>query len=293
MNINSEALLLAIIPLIGWGLGDVFGIFSSRKIGSYLTTFYQFLFGILLSLFVLPFVWSDIQNITAQLLAVNILVGTLYVLANFFVNEGFKQSSAPVVGIIIQSFPAIVLMLSALIFKDPLTFRQVVWIIIVFVGVFLCSVDIKQVIKSKIKFDLGIKYALVATTIFSIYFTFFRVFSNQYGWFLPNFVSFLTLPIALYLARKIIKEKSKIKFVNNKLVLGALVLSSLLIRSGDIALNLGISKDFASIVSPIAGAAPLIFVIASSLVFKDKITKQQTFGIILSLVGILGLSFLV
>ena len=293
MNTNSEALLLAVIPLIGWGLGDVFGVFSSRKIGSYLTTFYQFLFGILLSFFVLPYVWNDISNITASLLAINILIGTMYVLANFFVNEGFKQSSAPVVGIIIQSFPAIVLLLSALIFKDALSVRQIIWVILVFLGVFLCSVDIKKLIKSKIKFDLGIKYALIATTIFSIYFTFFRIFSNQYGWFLPNFISFLTLPLALILAKKIIKEKSKIKPLNNKIIIGALVLSSVLIRSGDIALNLGISKGFASIVSPIAGSAPLVFVIASALVFKDKISKQQIVGLIVSLSGILGLSFFV
>lgn len=293
MNTNSEALLLAVIPLIGWGLGDVFGIFSSRKIGSYLTTFYQFLFGILLSFFVLPYVWNDISNITASLLAINILIGTMYVLANFFVNEGFKQSSAPVIGIIIQSFPAIVLLLSALIFKDALSVRQIIWVILVFLGVFLCSVDIKKLIKSKIKFDLGIKYALIATTIFSIYFTFFRIFSNQYGWFLPNFISFLTLPLALILAKKIIKEKSKIKPLNNKIIIGALVLSSVLIRSGDIALNLGISKGFASIVSPIAGSSPLVFVIASALVFKDKISKQQIVGLIVSLSGILGLSFFV
>ncbi len=293
MNTNSEALLLAVIPLIGWGLGDVFGIFSSRKIGSYLTTFYQFLFGILLSFFVLPYVWNDISNITASLLAINILIGTMYVLANFFVNEGFKQSSAPVIGIIIQSFPAIVLLLSALIFKDALSVRQIIWVILVFLGVFLCSVDIKKLIKSKIKFDLGIKYALIATTIFSIYFTFFRIFSNQYGWFLPNFISFLTLPLALILAKKIIKEKSKIKPLNNKIIIGALVLSSVLIRSGDIALNLGISKGFASIVSPITGSSPLVFVIASALVFKDKISKQQIVGLIVSLSGILGLSFFV
>jgi drug/metabolite transporter (DMT)-like permease len=289
---NTEALILAIIPLIGWGLGDVFGIFSSRKIGSYLTTFYQFLFGIEISLLVLPFVWGDFSKITLPLLLGNLAIGTLYVLANFFVNEGFKQSSASVVGIIIQSFPAVVLVLSALIFKDPLATSQVFWVIIVFTGIFLCSVDLKELFSTKLKFDLGIKYALTASIIFSIYFTFFRLFSNQYGWFLPNFISFLTLPVALYFAKIIIKEKSKIKIIKNKLILGTLILSSLLIRSGDIALNLGLSKGYASIVSPLAGAAPLVFIIASSIVFKDKISKQQKLGIIVSLVGILGLSFI-
>ena len=288
-----EQLLLALIPLFGWGTGDIFGVYASRKIGSYLTTFYQFLFGILLSTIVLPFVWQDMSNVRLPFLLLNILVGTLYVLANFFVNEGFKQASAPVVGIIIQSFPAIVLILSTLIFNDPINKSQILWIIMIFLGVILCSVNLSELNKSKYKFDVGIRYALAATSIFSIYFTFFRIFSNQYGWFLPNYISFLTLPLALYLARKIIKEKSQLSVPRNLKVLLATFVSAILIRSGDIALNLGVSQGLASVVSPLAGAAPVLFIGTSAVVFKDKISKQQICGIIIALVGILGISFFV
>lgn len=290
---ETQHVLLALIPLIGWGLGDVFGIYSSRKVGSYLTTFCQFLFAIALFSLVLPFVQSDFSKVTTGLLVLNIMFGSLYVLANFFVNEGFKQASAPVVGIIIQSFPAIVLILSALIFKDPLSPKQLLWALLVFIGVFLCSVDLRELRKTKFEFDVGIKYALVAAGVFSIYFTFFRIFASQYGWFLPNYISFLTLPIALYLAKKVIKEKSKLYIPKDYKVLGAMIVSSLFIRSGDIALNLGVSQGLSSIVSPIAGAAPVVFVIASALAFKDKVTPQQVAGIVLSILGIIGLSFLV
>lgn len=282
--------LLILVPLIGWGIGDIFGVVASRKIGSYLTTFYQFLFGIILTTPLLPFFLGDFDRITTNLLVLNVLIGTAYVLANFFVNEGFKQSSAPIVGVIIQSFPALVLILSNLIFKDPVSPSEAVWIVLVFTGVFLCSVDLKQLARGY-TFDKGIRYAIAATTTFAVYFTVFRVFSNRYGWFLPNYISFLTLPFALYLARIIIREKSGLAVPKQPKVLFITLISALLIRSGDIALNLSVSSGLASIAAPLAGAAPVIFVIASAIIFKDKITKQQTFGIIITLLGITGLSF--
>lgn len=76
-------------------------------------------------------------------------------------------------------------------------------------------------------------------------------------------------------------------------ILSPPLVSAILIRSGDIALNLGISQGMTSIVTPLAGAAPVVFVITSAIIFKDKISKQQWFGIGLAILGILGLSFLV
>jgi uncharacterized membrane protein len=47
----------------------------------------------------------------------------------------------------------------------------------------------------------------------------------------------------------------------------------------------------AAIVAPIAGAYPTLFVFLSRFVFKDRLTKQQGFGIVVTLVGIVLLAF--
>jgi len=68
---------------------------------------------------------------------------------------------------------------------------------------------------------------------------------------------------------------------------------ALLIRMGDTALNYGLTlPNKSSLVAPIAGAAPILFVISSHFIFKDKLTKQQVIGIIISLVGIVLLTSL-
>ena len=59
---------------------------------------------------------------------------------------------------------------------------------------------------------------------------------------------------------------------------------------GNFAYNLGLSHGYATIIAPIAGSYPTLFVILSYLVFKQKLTRQQLLGVIVSLIGIVALS---
>lgn len=61
-------------------------------------------------------------------------------------------------------------------------------------------------------------------------------------------------------------------------------------RVSEMTFNVGISKGYTSIVAPIAGANPVLFVILATFVFKDPITKQQAAGVILTLLGVILLS---
>lgn len=171
-------ILLALITYFGWGSGDVFGVYATRKIGAYLTTFYVFIFGFIIASLYVPFALNDLHKITLGLFLLNVLFSTAVLFGNFLLNEAFKRSNASVVGVIVQSFPTIILILSALF-----------------------------------------------------------------------------------------------------------------LRGGDIALNLGISSGFASIVAPISGASPTLFVALSYFIFKDKINRQQQIGIGICLIGIVLLSF--
>ena len=63
-----------------------------------------------------------------------------------------------------------------------------------------------------------------------------------------------------------------------------------LLTGGGFSLNFALEKGLTSIVVPIAGAYPALFVLLAFLVFKDPITRQQIAGIITTLVGIVLLS---
>lgn len=290
-RIPGMGLLLGLISYFGWGMGDIFGVYASRKIGAYRATAYVFIFGFLIASLYVPWALPDFGLITAGLFALNFMVGSIYLSGNVLLNEGFSRSSASLVGIIVQSFPAVTLVLSALIFKDSISVRQVVWVSLIFLGVFLCSVEFEDLKKKKLIKDKGIMYALIAAIIFSLYFTFLRVFADAYGWFWSNYISFASFPLALLMTKKLFAYKERIGVIRSTPVLLATFMSGLLLRGGDVALNVGIAGGFSAVVAPLAGAAPTLFVVLSSLIYKDPVSRQQKFGIGLSLAGILLLSF--
>jgi uncharacterized membrane protein len=69
-------------------------------------------------------------------------------------------------------------------------------------------------------------------------------------------------------------------------------LNSLFIGGATFALNYALSIGNTAIVAPIAGAYPTLFAVLSYLVFKEPINKQQWFGIVLTLIGIVTLSII-
>lgn len=282
------ALLLAFITFFGWGICDLFTIVAVRKIGANLTTFWVFSFSFLLSLFVLPFVPHNFSLITWPLLLLNIFLGILFVSGNVLVSEAFRISSAPIIGVIVPSAPAIVLVLSAIIFHDKITSFQIISIILVLIGITLCGTNFKQMRKTKKIADKGIVLALIGISFFALFFTFSRILINTYGWYLPTFIATACFPILILFLKK---QKEKLVIPNQKKILFATFMVGLLARSGDFAFNYGLSLPNASgIVAPIANSAPILFVIASYLIFKDKITRQQVVGIIITLLGIILLT---
>jgi len=68
------------------------------------------------------------------------------------------------------------------------------------------------------------------------------------------------------------------------------VLSIVFVRIAEFSYNLGLSKGNASIVAPIAGANPILFVLFAYFIFKEPLKKHQIIGITLILTGIVMLS---
>lgn len=77
------------------------------------------------------------------------------------VTEAFRISSAPIIGIIVPSFPALVLLLSTIIFHDKITTFQIFSSLLILTGVTLCGVNFKEIKKTKKLFDKGVVLALI------------------------------------------------------------------------------------------------------------------------------------
>ncbi len=280
------ALLFALISYVGWGAGDIFGTIATRKIGAYSTSFWEYLFGFVLLSFYAPFAIGALSGLTFGTLLLNILLGLVLLVAFVFFNEGLRIGNASLVGTIAASFASLVVVFSIVFFGEIVSKQQIVAIVIIFIGLLLSSLDFVEMKKGFV-LDKSVLFAILTMLCWGTYFTFIKIPIEEIGWFWPNYFSMSMFPLLLvYMRLKNIGLSNPFR----KNVLFALTGESVLVSGATLSYNVAISIGLASIVAPIAGSYPTLFVILAFLIFKDRIRRQQIAGIIAALIGIVLLS---
>ncbi len=280
-----NAIFYGLISYVGWGTGDIFGTFATRKVGPYITTFWAFAFGAILGSFYIPFALPQLQAITPTLLLANIALGLLYVGGNLTFNEALRLSSAPIVGTIGGSFSALTVLLSFLFLGEKISSLHTLLIFIVFAGVYITTTG--HGLKSDVNTKRGITLALLSFLVWGTYFTFLKILMASMGWFWPNYIPLLLFPlIGIYMKYK------KIPFTlpRPKIML-PLFFNALLLRGGDFAFNIGASLGLTATVAPFGGSYPTLFAVLSYIVFRDPLNRKQIIGILIALAGLVALGF--
>lgn len=281
------AILFALVAFVGWGSGDVFGGIVSRKIKGYSSSFWLYLFGLVISSLLIPFFWDKLGSISPQMWLLIIflnLIGPIPVVAMY---EGIRVGNASLVGTIGAAFAALTVVLSVIFLNDKLSLLQTFSIVIIFIGLILSSLKLKSLNFKSIFADKGVPYGLVAMVLWGIYFTFIRIPIREVGWFWPSYLAMLGVPIIwVYMFIK----KIKLEKLPNLRITFFSFLNAVLLTGATFSYNFAVMSGQTSIVAPIAGSYPVLFVILSRFVFKDKLTKQQIGGILVTLLGIVALS---
>jgi drug/metabolite transporter (DMT)-like permease len=153
----------------------------------------------------------------------------------------------------------------------------------------LCILDFREISGGKKIISKGIVFALIASVSWGIYFAFVKLLVVEVGWFWPNYIVFLFFPL-MFLFMKMRKIELKLPTVNN--VFWPLIISVVLVRIAEYSYNFAITKGQVTVVASIAGANPTLFVVLAFLFLKDPIRKQQILGIVITLAGIVFLSFI-
>ena len=284
-----EAFLFALVALVGWGIGDILVAVTARRIDAYSAAFWSmFLTVLLFSPYALHTI-GDLSRLTPQIFLLTVFLATLLVGGILSYREALRIGNPALVGTIGAAFTVVTTILAVVFFREHLTALQFSFIFLIFIGLFLSSIDLKGVVKRKVKFDRSVILALISMLAWGVYFAFVKIPVREIGWFWPVYISFTLFPV-LYIVMKVRSMPLSKPNVNHALV--PLVVSTFMARVAEFSFNLGISRGFTSIVAPIAGASPVLFVVLAFFVFKDSITWQQILGIALTLIGIVFLSVL-
>jgi drug/metabolite transporter (DMT)-like permease len=177
-------------------------------------------------------------------------------------------------------------LLSVIFFGERLDWLQTLTIGVIVVGLVITSLDFGTV-RQGVIMQPGVVLALLAMLFWGIYFAFIRMPVEEIGWFLPAYIGFFFAPVVLVMMRV---QRVTLQSPLSKGALGAFVAMVVLGTAANFGYNLGISSGYTSIVAPIAGSYPILFVCLSAWVFKERLQRQQFWGIAISLAGIVTLS---
>ncbi len=278
--------MAAIGANIGYAVGDIFGTKSSRKIQPLLTTFWVVVFNVLI-FSPLAFVFRDnISHFTVWHIFLTLTLAILlnYSYLNF--NRALAIGNAPLVGAITGSFPALVVIFSLIIFKESITFLQGIMISLVIIGIILSSIDFRQKIT---KVHVSIRYALLTLAGWGLYFTLIKVPIVQIGWF---WVHYLTNILGVFFFGAILLSKRQTVFKKPTKVLYLPAITALLTGGATLLFNFALNFGKSSVVAPIAGSYPALFAILAFFIFKEKLTRQQIIGVVITLASVIALSFI-
>ncbi|MEK7591837.1 MAG: DMT family transporter [Patescibacteria group bacterium] len=283
------AILSGFITYIGWGTGDIFGATAARKVGAATTTLWAILIGMALLSLYIPFALSELQGVTMPIVILSLALGSLFILGNILINEALILSSVSLIGAILSLIPILTLVLSLLFFHDTVSPLQWVIIGVVLIGVFLCTVNFDDIKKGNGIRDKGVILSIISVLMVAVYFTALRLPMGKVGWFWPVYIGYFSFPIFFIYAR-IRNISFESPFKKNAFL--PILFSALSLRTAEISFNIGLNLYGSTIIAPIAGAYPSLFLILSFIFFHDPLSIQQRIGIFITIAGVVVFSLL-
>ncbi|MBI4067158.1 DMT family transporter [Candidatus Gottesmanbacteria bacterium] len=281
------AIFFALIAFLSWGVADLYAAISSRKIGNFYTYIIVQLVGIAYSLILLPFFAGRFDLyyfFIAFLLAIIDNVGFL------FFYKAFESGNVSLNGTIAGSFGLVTVLVALLFFGEILTPFSSLGIIFISIGIILSSLRLKELLKGNLKgvfSDKGVFYAMITMLLWGVYLSLIKIPIEEIGWYWTMVPVSLMLPFLLLLGRF---RKGVLEVMQNKINIKSGIIHAVFAFGGYIAYYLGIGQGNISLVGPIAGASPVLFVVLSRFVFRDRLNTQQWIGILLTLGGIVLIS---
>lgn len=283
------AIIFAFVTFFTWGTGDIFATIASRKIGAYSAAFYGYFFGFVIASAFIPFALKSLHTFSLPMILLTTFLAIIQFIAFYAYNVGIKIGNASLVGTISGAFTSIVVVLSVIFLGERLFPEQVIAIVIIFIGLIFASINISELKKNKKSLiNKGTVYAFIAMIGWAIYFTFIKIPIKESGFFWPTYSTDIVGSLGF-----ILLGAKKIKMPKFALQSGypAALVTAILLSIGSFAFNFAIGQGLTSVVASITGAYPALFALLAYFIFKDPITHQQKFGMVVTLVGIILLAY--
>jgi transporter family protein len=281
----NQGIAAALVTHVAYAFGGISSTYAARKISGVASAFWIQI-GSLIFAFT-PIFFVAVPALNPGIIFMAVVLSILGQSAWLLYNLALEKGNVPLVAAISGAYPAIVVMLSVWFYDESITSLQTLAILLAIVGVVLSSLNFKALKHSKgFRVDSSIVYSVLALLIWGVYFTFIRSLIEQVGWAWANFL--LAIFGTIYLTL-LVRKKLKTKKIKARTAWKSIITASLLLTFGTLTFNIAIDQGQSSVVVPIVGAYPAMFAVLSYFLFEQKLTRQQLFGVILTLTGVISL----
>jgi len=280
-------ILFAFLALVFWGFGDFLIQKSTRKFGDWVALFYITAFATVLTF---PLIYKDLLALGShpRQLGLLVLASVVILFAAILDFEALRKGKISIIEPIFALEIPVTAVLASLVIGERLTWWQVLFIVLLMVGLALVSVKSLHVLK-KARWERGVWLAFFATIAMGAVNFLFGEGARETSPFLFNwFISaFISIVVILYLfSQSRLSEIGRDWRLDKKLLLSVAALDN----------AAWISYSYSALYIPLAIATSLSegFILVAGLLGlalnKEKLKRHQLLGFILAVVSVIMLA---
>ena len=280
--------LLGILSAFSFGVGDFLARFSSKEVGFKNSLFWMLIVGAIFYIILFSFFGNGL-NPNSIGLSNSFLSGILIMFGLLCLYRGLQMGPVSIVAPITAINPLFVFLIRFALGSEP-TFFQWVATLIIIAGAILVSLSADSHQQSLGLNKKQIKESVVVSFMASAMLALGLIFSQEASNTLDPletviYIRFFSL---LGIASLLLISKSKI-FITKKAI-PILFFQGILETTGYFCLVYAYTFDKVSIAVVISSGFGLVTVILARLILKEKISKIQGSGILLTFLGVIGLT---
>ena len=279
-------IIYGLFGMVGIGVLNILVSLLNRNNDSFKIGFLIQLGNAVATLALFPFLYKENPGTTVFFSL--IIAGITGALAFVFINKAFKEGKASINSPIISTWGMITAVFGFILLNEDFYFSKGISILLIVIGIFLSSIDIKTLLKSKsIKLIDGVKWSVLAALNLGISFFTITFFASDNHWYSVSLITrFWTVVTYLVMAKS--THKPILSYFKSLPLL--LFFAIFVDVVSFLMMSIGYTTSEPGVVSVITSASPAITIILSFLILKEKITKQQLFGVIVVVAGIILLT---
>ena len=276
----------AFLAMICWGVADYFARTATIQLGSAIrASFYVHVIGLFVPLIIFVYQLASSQSGEIDfvlLFTYGPLAGLLFTLNYVLYYRGLSTGSVSIVTAVASAFVVVAVILSAILLHESFSMFQFLLVVLITLGISLTSFK-----NTTIGSSTGLKYALPCMFIIGVAVCIVKPLVQGVGPVLATIVPMLVSSLLTWIWA--IKMGIPLSFsVNNGLK--NVSIAGILDSGGFLCISMGFVLAPVFIVTPISAASPMVTIFLVRVFIGERIAKLQSFGVILTIAGVLILS---